>query len=317
MRAKGRGSNESSAMTRPPVLPPLAFAGLYAVLWGGSTAYLAMKGADWSFPIVSLAIFGLAFSGIAWALTRSARPPAIVVQRPALELGAVLAFLAVYAVGFLGFGMTAVKGVFPPGPQQELLVLAAKLIVHVALPALLLAALGARLAPLFAARARDRSFWLPLLILGVILTALLAVVTPSLKQISGLHPSVVTLAWTIPASFVWVALEAGLSEEFLFRAVLQSRLAAVLRSETGAVILGALIFALAHVPGLYLRGAPGVDGYSTDPLQVAAFTIATLSPIALMFGVLWTRTRSLLLVVLLHGLVDFLPNLAEFIPTWS
>lgn len=304
-------------MTRPPVLPPLAFAGLYAVLWGGSTAYLAMKGADWSFPIISLAVFGLAFSGIAWALTRSARPPAIVVRRPGLELGAVLAFLAVYAVGFLGFGMTIVKGVFPPGPQQELLVLGAKLIVHVALPALLLAALGAQLAPLFAARAQTRSFWLPLLVLGAILTALLAVVTPSLKQISTLHPSAITLAWTIPASFIWVALEAGLSEEFLFRAVLQTRLAAALRSELGAVVLGALIFALAHVPGLYLRGAPGVDGYSTDPLQVTAFTIAALSPIALLFGVLWTRTRSLLLVVLLHGVVDFLPNLADFIPIWS
>lgn len=317
MRAKGRGPKESFAMTRPPVLPPLAFAGLYAVLWGGSTAYLAIKGADWSFPIISLVVFGLAFSGIAWALTRSARPPAIVVRRPALELGAILAFLAVYAVGFLGFGMTMVKGVFPPGPQQELLVLGAKLIVHVALPALLLAALGAQLAPLFAARARTRAFWLPLLVLGAILTALLAVVTPSLKQISGLHPSAITLAWTIPASFIWVALEAGLSEEFLFRAVLQTRLAAVLRSEVGAVVLGAVVFALAHVPGLYLRGAPGVDGYSTDPLQVAAFTIASLSPIALLFGVLWTRTRSLLLVVLLHGVVDFLPNLADFIPIWS
>lgn len=304
-------------MTRPPILPPLAFAGLYAALWAGSTGYLAVKGADWTFPLISLGIFGLAFSGIAWALTRGARPPAIVVQRPAFELGAVLAFLLVYAVGFLGYGMGAVKGVFPPGPQQELLVLGAKLIVHVALPALLLAALGSRLAPLFAARAGNRSFWLPLLVLGAILTALLSVVTPSLGQISGLHPSAVTLAWTIPLSFIWIALEAGLPEEFLFRAVLQTRLAAVLRSEVGAVVLGALIFALAHVPGLYLRGAPGVDGYSTDPLQVAAFTIATLSPIALLFGVLWTRTRSLLLVVLLHGLVDFLPNLPEFIHIWA
>jgi membrane protease YdiL (CAAX protease family) len=304
-------------MTRPAVLPPLAFAGLYLALWGGSTGYLAVKGADWTFPLISLGVFGIAFTGIAWLLTRSARPPAIVVQRPALELGAVLAFLAVYAVGFLGFGMTFVKGVFPPGPQQEVLVLGAKLIVHVALPALLLAVLGARLMPLFAARIGNRAFWLPLLVLGAILTALLAVVTPSLQQISGLHPSAITLAWAIPASFIWIALEAGLAEEFLFRAVLQTRLAAVLRSEVGAVAIGALIFALAHVPGLYLRGAPGVDGYSTDLLQVVAFTIATLSPIAILFGVLWTRTRSLLLVVLLHAVVDFLPNLAEFLHTWA
>ncbi len=90
--------------------------------------------------------------------------------------------------------------------------------------------------------------------------------------------------------------------------MLQTRLAAVLRSEVGAVALG-FRFALAHVPGLYLRGEPGVDGYSTDLLQVAAFTIATLSPIAILFGVLWTRTRSLLLVVLPDAVVNFLPNL--------
>lgn len=304
-------------MTRPPALPPLAFAGLYIALWGGSTAYLAMKGADWTFPLISLGIFGLALSGVAWALTRGARPPAILVQRPALELAAVLGFLAVYAVGFLGYGMTFVRGVFPPGPQQEVLVLGAKLVVHVGLPALLLAALGARLGPLFAARANKPGFWLPLLVLGAILTALLAVVSPSLKQIADLHPSLMTLAWAAPLSFIWVALEAGLSEEFLFRAVLQTRLAAVLRSEVGAVAIGAVVFAVAHAPGLYLRGAPGVDGYSTDLLQVIAFTIATLSPIAILFGVLWTRTRSLLLVVLLHAAVDFLPNLSEFIEIWA
>lgn len=304
-------------MTRPAVLPAPAFAGLYLALWGGSTAYLAVKGADWTFPLVSLGVFGLVLSGLAWALTRSARPPAILVQRPAVELTAVLAFLAVYAVGFLGYGMTFVRGVFPPGPQQELLVLGAKLLVHVVLPALLLAALGARLAPLFAARAKGRAFWLPLVVLAVILTGLLSVVTPSLKQISGLHPSLVTLAWAAPLSFVWVALEAGLCEEFLFRAVLQTRLAAALRSEAGAVAIGAVVFALAHAPGLYLRGSPGVDGYSTDLLQVIAFTVATLSPIAILFGVLWTRTRSLLLVVLLHATVDFLPNLGEFLDLWA
>ncbi len=60
-----------------------------------------------------------------------------------------------------------------------------------------------------------------------------------------------------------------------------------------------------------------MDGYSTDLLQVAAFTVATLSPLAILFGVLWTRTRSLLLVVLLHGVVDFLPHLSEFLAAWA
>jgi membrane protease YdiL (CAAX protease family) len=107
-----------------------------------------------------------------------------------------------------------------------------------------------------------------------------------------------------------------LCEEFLFRALLQSRLSAWLRSPVAAIAIAALLFALAHWPGLYLRGGPDVDGWSTDPLQVAAFTIATLSPIAVMMGVLWERTRSLLLVALVHGAIDALPNVADMIRTW-
>jgi len=304
-------------MSRPAILPPWGFAALYAAIWAVATGYLAMKGADWIFPLISLGVFGLALSGLAWALTLRARPPAILVQRPAVELGAVLGFLAVYAVAFLGFGMTYVRGAFPPGREQELFVLAVKLVVHVALPALLLTLLAARLSPLFAARANRPGFWPPLIVLAVVLIGLLAVVSPSLKQIAGLHAPLSVLAWVAPASFIWIAIEAGLCEEFLYRAVLQTRLAAALRSEVGAIVIGALIFALAHAPGLYLRGDAEVDGWSTDPLQVAAFTIATLSPLALLFGTLWARTRSLLLIVLLHAAVDVLPNMAEFARTWA
>ena len=69
--------------------------------------------------------------------------------------------------------------------------------------------------------------------------------------------------------------------------------------------------------GPSLRGNPEVDGYSTDLLQVVAFTVATPSPIALLFGTLWARTRSLLLIVLLHAALDVLPNLADFVRTWA
>src|SRR6185436_7514645 len=139
---------------------------LYAVFWAASVAYLAVVGADWTFPLVSMGVFGLTLSGLAVFLTRRAKPPTIPVRRPRLEAWAVLGFLAVYAVVFLGWGMGAVRGAFPPGPQQELLVMGVKLAVHVALPAILLAALGARLAPLFAARANKPGFWPTLVVLG-------------------------------------------------------------------------------------------------------------------------------------------------------
>lgn len=293
------------------------FVAAYLALWAAATAYLGAKGADWTLPAISLGVFGAALPLLSLALTRRAAPPAIAVRRPRLELWALLAFLMLYAVGFLGWGMSATRAAVPAGREQELLVLVVKLVVHVGAPALLLALLGAKIAPLFNSGLGRPGFWLPLLVLGAIILALMCVVSPALDEIKALHASVATLLLAAPATFIWLALEAGLCEEFLFRAVLQTRLAAVLKTEAGAVVTGAVLFALAHVPGLYLRGHSGVDGYSTDPIQVIAFTLGVLSPVAVLFGTLWARTRSLLLIVLLHAAVDVLPNLNDFVRTWT
>ncbi|MBS0386798.1 MAG: CPBP family intramembrane metalloprotease [Proteobacteria bacterium] len=292
-------------------------AATYLAVWGGAVLYLARTGGGWTDAVTVFVIFGVTLSGLAWLLTLGVQAPAIPVARPALESGVLLVYLALYAVVFLVFGMSWARYVLPPGREQELLVLALKLIVHVGLPCILLGLLGAKLRPLFQAGLKGRKFWRTLIVLGVVFLALLSAISPSLQQIANQHPSAALLAWAAPASFVWIALEAGLNEEFLYRAVLQTRLAALLRSPAAGVAVTALLFGLAHAPGLYLRGGPGVDGWSHDPLQVAAYTIATLSPMGVLFGVIYMRTKSLLLAVLLHGLVDVLPNLASFIQVWG
>jgi membrane protease YdiL (CAAX protease family) len=114
-----------------------------------------------------------------------------------------------------------------------------------------------------------------------------------------------------------MALEAGLCEEVLFRAILQSRLAAVLKSEAGAAVIAALLFALAHVPGLYLRPDAAGEVLPGGLPGIIAYTIGVLSPLGLIYGVIWARTRNLWLLVALHATVDFLPNLADFIKVWS
>jgi membrane protease YdiL (CAAX protease family) len=156
-----------------------------------------------------------------------------------------------------------------------------------------------------------------LVVLSGLMFGLLAVVSPSLSQIGALQISpAAALLWVL-GSWTWMSIEAGLCEEFLFRAGLQSRLDAWLFSPATAIVLTSVLFALAHWPGLYLRGGPGVDGWSSDPLQVAAFTIAGLSPLSVSLGLLWARSRSLLLVVLVHGAIDALPNTAEFVRVWG
>jgi membrane protease YdiL (CAAX protease family) len=192
-----------------------------------------------------------------------------------------------------------------------------KLSAHVILPALLLVLLGARLAPLFQAGLKGRKFWRTLIVLGAIILGLLCVISPSLNNIAATNATPSLLAWVAPVSFIWIAIEAGLNEEFLFRAVLQTRLSAWFKSAWAGVFVTSVLFGLAHAPGLFMRGGAGVDGWSTDPLQVIAHTIAVLSPMGLLFGLIYARTKSLLLVVLLHGLVDVLPNMADFIRLWT
>lgn len=290
---------------------------VYVLLWGGSVAYLYATGGDWMTGVFVAGIFGLGLSGIAWLLTRGANAPRIDVKRPALESSAMLIYLGViYAVLFAGFGMTWARGAFPAGPDQELLVLGLKLLVHIVLPATLIVLLGAKLGPITQLGLTGRKFWRTLIVLGLIILALICVITPSLKQISGIPPVFETMIWAVPLSYLWITLEAGACEEFLFRGVLQTRLTAWFNSAWAGVIVTSLLFGLAHAPGLFLRGGPGIDGWSTDPLQVIAHTIAVLSPIGLTFGLIYARTKSLLLVILLHGLVDVLPNLAEFVQTW-
>lgn len=289
---------------------------VYALAWASSVAYLAATGGDWGFPIASLTIFGLAGSGMVLALTRQTDAPAVPVRRPGIELAATLAYLLLYATVFLGPVLGWTHSIADPR-SHDVITAAVKLIAHVLLPALLLLALRAPVRPLFDSGIGRRGFWPVLLIVGGLLIGLLAVVSPSLKQVAATGTTLPTLLWAVPLNFVAISIVAGLNEEFLFRAVLQSRLAAVLRSPAGAIPVASILFALAHWPGLYLRGGPGTDGWSADPWQVAAFTIATLSPLSLMLGTTWWRTRSLLLVAALHGAVDFLPSLADFIMTWA
>ena len=289
----------------------------YGGLWGGSTLYLAMRGADWVFPIASLLIFGGMLSTLCWFLTRKMDAPPLTIANPRIETLGLLAFLLVYAVVFLGWAFGPIKAVIPSGQLHALWVLAVKLLVHVVLPSGLILMLGGSIRSMWRAGMGQRGFWIALIPLGALLFGLMALVTPALSQIAGLHLTLpVALLWVLGAWF-WVSLEAGLCEEYLFRAGLQSRLSAWLQSPVAAIIITSLTFALCHAPGLYLRGTPDTDGYSTDPLQVIAFTIATLSPISIALGLLWERSRSLLLVVLLHGAIDALPFTTEFVKIWS
>jgi membrane protease YdiL (CAAX protease family) len=289
----------------------------YLAVWVASTGYIAATGGDWIFPIASLVIFGLILGGLVWFLTRKMDAPDVPVANPQRESLAFLGYILIYAVLLIAIGLGAVKAAFPPGQAQDLTVLAYKLTIHVLIPAGLVLLLGSSLRPLFDSGIGRRGFWPTLIVLCTLAFGLLAFVSPSLQQIAATGVAPAAAIAFVLASWAWMSVEAGLCEEFLFRACLQSRLTAWLRSPAAGIALTSVLFALSHWPGLYLRGGPGVDGWSTDPVQVAAFTIATLSPLSVALGLLWARSRSLLLIVLVHGAIDALPNTADLIHVWG
>ena len=91
---------------------------------------------------------------------------------------------------------------------------------------------------------------------------------------------------------------AGLPEEFLFRAFLQTRLEAILRHPLWAVWLASFIFGLSHVP-IDLSGSLN---HWQDAL-LTAFTYQMTVGVAL--GYAYMRTRNLLPLTLIHTLIDF------------
>jgi membrane protease YdiL (CAAX protease family) len=120
------------------------------------------------------------------------------------------------------------------------------------------------------------------------------------------------LAIGLPVVFLWLVIEVGLVEEFFFRGIVQARLAVFLRNEWAALFLASLVFALAHVPGLILRGAE-----QGDPWLVTANAILVLSAASITFGYIWMRTRNLLVLMMLHAAGDLLPNFAELSHTFG
>ncbi|HEX2591209.1 MAG TPA: CPBP family intramembrane glutamic endopeptidase [Rhizomicrobium sp.] len=294
-------------------MPRIAVA-FYVVLW--LIAFLvraSLPGGTMVLPLFSLVVFGIALPPLAWWLTRRVQTPTLTIPKPRTELIAILLYLAIFAIVVLGWAFTALKTALPELSAHELALDAVKAVTMIVLPVALLRLCGSDIATLLAPRFQANL--LPALIgLGLIILLISTFVTGAFEAIAALPP--VTLAWAIPACFLWLAITAGLCEEVLFRVALQTRLEAVLQTTLPAILIASLIFALVHVPGLVLRADTSDPSLGTL-LGAVAYAIAVLSPPGVFLGLVWMRTRSLALVAILHTLVDLPPNLAEFAHRWT
>lgn len=127
------------------------------------------------------------------------------------------------------------------------------------------------------------------------------------------------LLFGFPLLYIWLIFEVGLVEEFFFRALVQSRLTAITKSEIGGIILSGLFFGLAHAPGVYLRGGGELDNLGQHPtlFMSIGYSILVLSIAGFFLSIIWSKTKNLWLVMAIHAMGDLLPSLHEFVKTWG
>ena len=304
-------------------------------VWFGLAAYGASLAILWrnktfapEDALVELVLFGLAFPLLAWVTTLRARPLALTVHRNVTEIWLLFACLIGVTL-YLVWGTALSEALVPANwlaseRGKFLIVLVRKLIVFVAIPFFLFRAS-------FGYRWRDFGWQRDGLRalagnhLPVVLALSAAILVFQFFVGNGAAPirrgefHVSQLAIGLPLCFAWLLIEAGLVEEFFFRALLQTRLATWFRSEVTGVVLMALLFGLAHAPGFILRHAGVEEAIGTDPSPAdsIAYAIVVLSVGGIFLGIVWARTKNLFAVMIIHAAVDLLPNFAQFVKTWG
>jgi membrane protease YdiL (CAAX protease family) len=306
---------------------PVAIGGL--MLYASSfTVLLRNRNFEPGDALIVLVLFGIIFPALAWLATLRSVPLSISVHATAREmfvLVACVAALSIYLIGGPQWIDQHLPNSWIDSPEIKFFItLAKKLIVFVLIPfGIFRFAFGYRLRDFGiqqeGIRALRRNHLPMVLIVSGALLAFQFFLGNAAAPIRQGKFSASQLLLGLPLCFAWLVIEVGLVEEFFFRALVQSRLAAWFKSEVSGVTLMSLVFGLAHAPGFIFRQAGTLEGLGANPtaLEATAYSIVVLAVSGILFGVMWARTKNLIALMLLHAAGDLLPNFAEFVNVWQ
>jgi membrane protease YdiL (CAAX protease family) len=292
---------------------PRTYVGAYFALWAVVLILLrTLEGFEANEALAALVILGVVFPALAILATRGASAPPNVVRQPRIETAVLVMYLGVTAWVLVSvFGRVAR---LTTEPLHSFVLLGVKLLTFVAFPASIMMALGRyRIAELMPISLTWRDLRLALwMTLAVLLMQ--SFLGRGLHDIREAHLPVWVLAVASPLSFIWLMIEVGVVEEFFFRVLLQERLAAVLRSPWGGLIVAAVLFGLVHAPGFYLRTAATQEALGPHPslFMAVGYSIVLTSLAGLFLGVLWMRTKNFAVLIVAHAAGDLLPNLVPW-----
>ena len=298
----------------------LIYCAAFAVLLGN-------KSFDIAGAFVVLIVFGVILPLIAWIASRHAIPLSISIQPGTSELIVLTGYVIALSLYLIG-GPQWIDQHLPSAWTDSLrikfvITLAKKVFVFVAIPfAIFRLGFGCRTRDFGIQRKGLRALCgshLPVVLaVGGVLLAFQYFVSGGGAAFRHEHFTAFQLLLGLPLCFVWLLIEVGLVEEFFFRALVQSQMAAAFKSEVSGVVLMSLIFGLAHAPGFIFRQAGEVEGLGSNPsaLDAIAYSIVVLAVSGITFGIIWARTKNLFAVMLIHAAGDLLPNFAGFVRTW-
>lgn len=301
---------------------------LFGVLYAGGLIVLSQQeGFPVSEALIQLILFAAIFPLLAWVATRKAVPLQTPTQSNSREIIVLAAYILSLSI-YLIHGPQLIDRFLPAAWSESLQIYffvnaVKKLIVFVAIPFLIFRAIsGYRWrdygVSVVALRELARSHALVVVLVSSAFLLFQYFLGSAAAPVRRGELSAQPLAIGLLLCFVWLAIEAGLVEEFFFRGLVQSRLSAWFKSEITAVALMSLIFGLAHAPGFIFRRSGEVEGLGSSPsvLNALAYAVVVLAPSGILFGVVWARTRNLFAVIIIHAAGDLLPNVARFIQMW-
>lgn len=275
--------------------------------------------------LLVLLIPGGMFSTMAWLLTKNLEPA--VHQKVVAGEKIILAVLVLLILWYISYGTGYINGLIPAKWKEQpginsLLIMARKLLLFVIIPYTAYRILGFSAADFGLTQTRLKFFTPRAMLILITLSTIIILFQLYLShggknlRAAGFHSK--DLMKGLPLCFIYLLLDAGLVEEFFFRAMLQSRLAVILRSQTAGIAITAIIFGLVHAPGLYLRGSAGEAVSEQMPFVFwCSYTVAFMSLAGVFPGIIYSRTKNLWLVMAVHAMVDLIPNTADFINNWG
>lgn len=274
--------------------------------------------------LITVFCFGLLLSSIAfWLVKNNTAPNEKEFHR---SEGWLLPLLLLWIISYITFGSSLINQVLPASWQNNeqnlfLFIIAKKLFVFFLIPFACYRAIGFHGID-FGLKFSWKQFfnktnWKVFFLFSLVALLLEYFFSNGATAVRGNKFSIIQLAKAILLSFLWLFVEVGLVEEFFYRAIIQSRLTSFFKSAWAGILISGLIFALSHLPGLYLRGgeSEGMD----HPLSFwfwTCYCIANMSVAGIALGIIWWKTKNLYLVMALHAVIDLLPNLSSFISTW-